>query len=163
MRLDTNHHFMSNTAQSLADRFREVMLNGKCVANTNFKDKLSTVSFDQAFYTMGQHNSIALLTYHMDYYVKGVLDVYNGQPLTIRDKYSFDMPRLESPEAWEALKKDLNDHSEAYAAKVEQMTDETLRSVFVHSKYGSNQRNIEAMIEHGYYHLGQISLIHKLI
>ena len=34
---------------------------------------------------------------------------------------------------------------------------------FIDAKYGTFLRNIEGVIEHSYYHLGQISLIRKLI
>jgi len=35
--------------------------------------------------------SIAALTFHINYYVAGVLNVFQGGKLEIRDKYSFDM------------------------------------------------------------------------
>jgi hypothetical protein len=38
-----------------------------------------------------------------------------------------------------------------------------MQQPFVNEKYGSLQRNIDAMIEHSYYHLGQIVLIRKII
>ena len=43
------------------------------------------------------------------------------------------------------------------------ITDEKLEEIFVNEKYGTYKRNIEGMIEHCYYHLGQISLIKKMI
>lgn len=43
------------------------------------------------------------------------------------------------------------------------MPDQKLEEVFVEEKYGTYLRNIEGVIEHSYYHLGQISLIKKLI
>jgi len=43
------------------------------------------------------------------------------------------------------------------------MSDQKLEEIFVDKKYGSYRRNIEGMIEHGYYHLGQISLLVKLL
>ena len=43
------------------------------------------------------------------------------------------------------------------------MTEEKLEEIFVDEKYGTYKRNIEGMIEHCYYHLGQISLINKMI
>jgi hypothetical protein len=43
------------------------------------------------------------------------------------------------------------------------MQDEKLKDVFVEEKYGTYQRNIDGMIEHSYYHLGQIVLIKKLL
>jgi len=43
------------------------------------------------------------------------------------------------------------------------MSEEKLDSVFIDEMYGSYRRNIEATIEHSYYHLGQVSLIKKMI
>jgi len=43
------------------------------------------------------------------------------------------------------------------------MPDKKLNEIFVNEKYGTYLRNIEAVIEHSYYHLGQIVLIKKLI
>ena len=46
-----------------------------------------------------------------------------------------------------------------FAAKVEEISDEQLQEAFIDEKYGTNLRNIEGMIEHCYYHLGQIFLL----
>ena len=46
---------------------------------------------------------------------------------------------------------------------VEALDDEKLNQPFVDQKYGSWLRNIEGVIEHSYYHLGQMVLINKLI
>jgi hypothetical protein len=43
------------------------------------------------------------------------------------------------------------------------MSDEELMQPFIEAKYGNNYINIQAMIEHAYYHLGQIVLIKKLL
>ena len=43
------------------------------------------------------------------------------------------------------------------------MTEEKLNEHFVDEKYGNYQRNIDAMIEHSYYHLGQIVMIKKML
>lgn len=49
-----------------------------------------------------------------------------------------------------------------FAQHVEQMSDSVLDQAFVDEKYRI-QRNIEGVIEHSYYHLGQVSLIKKMI
>ena len=54
-------------------------------------------------------------------------------------------------------------NSEQFAKYIEQMPDEKLDEIFVNEKYGTCLRNIEGVIEHSYYHLGQISLIKKLV
>ncbi|MFN5091169.1 MAG: hypothetical protein ACK5F6_14290 [Bacteroidota bacterium] len=47
--------------------------------------------------------------------------------------------------------------------KLEEMDENTLNSIFVKKEYGTYYFNINTLIEHSYYHLGQIVLIKKLI
>jgi len=150
-------------SKQIADRFREVFLSGDWVAQTNCKAQLIDLDWKQANTKIGSLNTIALLTFHLDYYVGGVLNVFNGGSLDIRDKYSFDMPVIESQDDWEKLRTRMWSNAEKFAAFVEQMPDEKLDEAFVDPKYGDYRRNIEAMIEHCYYHLGQISLLRKLL
>jgi uncharacterized damage-inducible protein DinB len=147
----------------IANRFREVILNGTWIAGTNFKDQLSNVSVEQATQKIGSLNTIAVLTSHIHYYISGILNVLEGGRLEIKDKFSFDFPPLKSQEDWEKVLHKFWNDSEKFANLVEQMAEEKLKEDFTDKKYGSYQRNINAMIEHSYYHLGQIVLIKKLI
>jgi uncharacterized damage-inducible protein DinB len=151
------------TSVQLANRFREVILNGKWIANTNYNDLLSNVSWQQATHQIGSLNTIAVLTYHINYYIEGILNVFEGGALEIRDKYSFDLPPLETSEAWDELRSRLINNAEQFAQHVEQLSEEALAASFVKKEYGSYRRNIEGVIEHSYYHLGQVSLIFKMI
>ena len=153
---------MSQTKQ-IADRFREVILNGRWVANTNFKVQLADLNWQQATTKVGSLNTIAALTFHINYYIAGVNNVFEGGALEIRDKFSFDCPPIQSEEDWQQLRNTLLSNSEKFADLVEQMPDEKLEEGFVDPKYGNYRRNIEGMIEHSYYHLGQVSLIKKMI
>lgn len=153
---------MENSAQ-LANRFREVTLNGKWIAYTNFKEQLTDVTLFDANKKVADLNTIALLTFHINYFVAGVLNVFEGGNLEIKDALSFDMPKLTSEAEWNTLKQELFDNSEKFANYIESFSDKKLNSVFVDEKYGTYRRNIEAMIEHSYYHLGQIVLIKKLL
>lgn len=153
---------MSSTSQ-LAKRFREVMLDGLWIANTNFKDQLKDISLEQATAKVGSLNTIAMLTFHIDYYIAGLINVFEGGDLEIRDQFSFDLPSIESQEKWEELLHKLWNDSEKFAVLLEQMPDSKMNEVFVDEKYGTYLRNIDGMIEHAYYHLGQISLIKKLL
>lgn len=153
---------MKATTQ-VANRFREVMLNGEWVVNTNFKAQLSDLTWEQATHKIGNLNTIALLTFHIHYYIGGVLNVLEGGTLDIKDKYSFDLQPIQSQDDWDALRNRLLRDSERYAELVEQMPEERLHEVFVDEKYGNYLRNLDAMIEHCYYHLGQIVMLKKLI
>ena len=89
--------------------------------------------------------------------------MFKGGTLDIRDKFSFDAPELKSENDWIELKETLFKNAERFAEFVEQMTDNELNADFIDPKYGSYYRNIEALIEHAYYHLGQVSLLKKMI
>jgi uncharacterized damage-inducible protein DinB len=147
----------------LANRFLEVILNGKWVANTNFKDQLDTLPFEKAETRVGTLNTIAILAQHIHYYIKGVKRVLEGGTLDIRDAYSFDFPPMETQQQWEAFLNRFWNDAEAFVLLVKQLPESQLDEPFVTVKYGTYQRNIDGMIEHCYYHLGQIVLINKLL
>jgi uncharacterized damage-inducible protein DinB len=147
----------------IASRIREVLLKGHWVANTNYKEQLQELDWKQATQRVGSLNTIAALTFHINYYLMGLINVFNGGKLEISDKYSFDLPLIQSDADWQKLFTSFLDNAETFATQVERMPDEMLDQPFVDEKYGTNLRNIEALIEHSYYHLGQISLIRKMI
>jgi uncharacterized damage-inducible protein DinB len=149
--------------KDLANRLREVLLNGKWIANTNLKEQITNISWEQAIQKVENLNTIALLTFHINYYLKGVLNVFQGGNLEIKDKFSFDMPEISSETDWLNLVNEFVNNAEKFISYVEKMDDNLLTQPFVKEEYGSYLRNIEAQIEHSYYHLGQVSLIKKLI
>ncbi len=63
------------SASSIADRFREVILNGEWVVCTNYKAQLSDLTWEQATKKIGSLNTIADLTFHIHYYISGILKV----------------------------------------------------------------------------------------
>ncbi|WP_284461463.1 DUF1572 domain-containing protein [Chryseobacterium sp.] len=152
-----------SSAVQLSKRFREVLLDGLWIANTNFKDQLSGVSWEQAVTKVSSLNTIAMLTFHIHYYIAGIINVFEGGALEIKDQYSFDLPVIESQAQWEELLSRLWADAEKFAGLVERIPDDQLDEVFADEKYGTYRRNIDGMIEHSYYHLGQITLIKKLL
>ena len=147
----------------IANRFREVILNGTWIANTNFKDQLVDLDWQIATKRVDSLNTIADLAQHIHYYISGILNVFNGGSLDIKDQFSFNFPPIASQEQWNLFLNRFWNDAEEFARKVEVMSDEKLNSVFVDEKYGTFKRNIEAMIEHSYYHLGQIVIIKKML
>jgi hypothetical protein len=147
----------------IAKRFREVIFNGTWVANTNYKDQLSGLDWKIATAKSDSLNTIAILAQHIHYYIAGITTVFKGGTLDIKDKYSFDFPPLKSQVEWENFLTKFWNDAEQLASLIEQMPEEKLKEVFVDEKYGSYQRNIDGMIEHSYYHLGQIVLIKKIV
>ncbi|RYF89215.1 MAG: DUF1572 domain-containing protein [Chitinophagaceae bacterium] len=151
-----------NASLLLANRFREVILNGTFVANTNLKEQLTGTSYLLATQKTSELNTIAALAQHLHYYVKGVLEVLQGGPLAVHDKDSFDFPPVNSQEQWEIFLNKFFTDAEHFAVLVEALPEEKLDAVFVKEKYGDYRRNINAIIEHCYYHFGQIVMLKKL-
>jgi len=149
--------------RELANRLTEVLLNGRWIANTNYKAQIESVTLKQATQKIGTLNTIASLTFHVNYYLAGIINVFKGGELEIRDKYSFDIPSIESETDWERLMNEFITNSETFVNEVANLTDSKLDEPFADEKYGTYLRNIEGVIEHSYYHLGQISLIKKLV
>lgn len=148
---------------TIAARLREVLLDGRWIANTNYKEQLLSVDWQQSTRKIDNLNTIAALTYHINYYLAGLLSAFENGRLEISDKYSFDLPPINSESGWNALVTDFLGNAEKFADRVEQMEDSIFDQPFIDRQYGTFLRNIEGVIEHSYYHLGQISLIRKMI
>ncbi|PBI84425.1 hypothetical protein BSF41_41180 [Flavobacterium sp. ACN2] len=151
---------MKSTVE-IANRFREVILNGTWIANTNFRDQLENLDWKIAVSPVQNLNTIAVLAQHIHYYINGINQVFKGGTLDIKDKFSFDFPSIHSQEQWNSFLTRFWNDAEEFASLVEQMPVGKLDEGFVEVQYGTYKRNIEAMIEHSYYHLGQIVLIKK--
>ena len=151
------------TTFEIAKRFREVILNGTWVANTNYKHQLTGLDWKIATAKFQSLNTIAVLAQHIHYYINGVKNVFKGGSLDIKDKYSFDFPPMHSQDDWENFLTRFWNDAEEFASLIEQMPEEKLNEKFVDEKYGTYQRNIDGMIEHSYYHLGQIVLLKKMV
>ena len=147
---------------NLATRLKEVLLNGRWIAHTNILEQISKIHWQQANSKIGSHNSIAELTFHINYYVGGILHVFNGGDLVIRDKYSFDMEEIKSESDWQELIRSFREKSNSLVEKISLVPEEKWEEAFVKPEYGNYERNIEGLIEHSYYHFGQISLLLKL-
>lgn len=148
---------------NLANRFREVILNGTWIANTNFKDQLEKLDYRIAIAKFQNLNTISDLVQHIHYYIKGVRNVLLGGNLEISDQYSFDFPPIKSQQQWENFLENSLKDSEEFSTLIETLPQEKLNEDFVEKKYGTYLRNLDGMIEHCYYHLGQIVLIKKII
>ena len=152
---------MSPTEQ-IAKHFREVHFGGNWTSS-NLKDNLAGVTWQQATTQVYSFNTIAILVYHMNYYVSVVIKVLQGGPLDAKDKYSFDLPPIMSQEDWENLLSKTWTDAENFAALIEQLPENKLWENFSEEKYGNYYRNIHGIIEHAHYHLGQIVLIKKIL
>ncbi|NRB51668.1 MAG: DUF1572 domain-containing protein [Saprospiraceae bacterium] len=149
-------------SEQLADAIRRLHF-GKSWVATDLKKQLADVTWEEALTKVASLNTIMALTYHMHYYFAGVLAVMRGGDLTIRDKFSFDHPTINSQEDWEKFLDLVWETAESFAKETEQMGQDKLESLMTEEKYGSWFRNVLVILEHAQYHLGQIVLLKKLI
>ncbi len=155
---------MSNiVSKQLANRLKEVLTEGNWVTGTNIKVQIISIPYNEAIKEIHGLNSIAKLTFHIQYYISGVLKVLKGGDLTINDKHSFDSPPINSDEDWQQLIQQYIKDAEHFIVAVENLPDEKFQEKFVKEEYGNYERNINVLIEHSYYHFGQILLIKKIL
>jgi len=151
-----------NLTDLIAKHFRDVHFGGNWTS-VNLKAALTDVTWQQATTKIYSLNTIATLVFHINYYVSAVTKVLQGEPLTAHDKYSFDLPPIQSQEQWEKLLNKTWSEAENFAKLIEQLPESKLGEMFSDEKYGNYYRNIHGVIEHTHYHLGQIVLIKKIL
>lgn len=151
-----------NVPAQIAKHFHDVHYGGNWTS-VNLKDTLTGVTLQQATTKVHSCNTIATLVFHINYYVRAVSGVLLGEPLTARDKYSFDLPTLQSEEDWKTLLHQFWTDADAFIRLVEALPEEKLSATFAEEKYGTYYRNLHGLIEHTHYHLGQMVLIKKLL
>lgn len=151
-----------NPALQIATHFRSVYSGGNWTA-VNLKDTLADVTWQQAVRQVYNCNSIATLVYHLHYYVTITAKVLEGRPLDGKDQYSFELPPIRSQYDWEKLLDQMWKEAAAFASLIEQLPEHKLWETFADEKYGNYYRNLQGIIEHAHYHLGQIVLIKKIL
>ncbi len=146
----------------LARHVREFNTGGN-MTWSNVSDVLADVTWQEATYELEGFNTIAKLVYHIQYYMEGVSEVFAGGELSIRDKYSFDCPAFDDAASWENFKQRVLKIGELFADRIAAYPDTSWEEDFTDEKYGVYFRNIIGLLEHSYYHLGQIVIIKKLL
>ena len=151
-----------NLPHQIAKHIRDVHFGGNWTTS-NLKDQLDSVTWAQAIAEIGDLNTIAKLVFHIDYFVAGIIPVFQGGALELHDKYSFDVPEITSEGDWQQLVTKTLEDAETLAALVERLPEGAMDEPLAKAEYGTNHRNLMGIIEHTHYHLGQIALIKKLV
>ena len=152
---------MSITNQ-IAKHIRDIYFGGNWTFS-NLKENLADVTWKEAITRVDNCNTIAALVFHINYFVRAVLQVLHGNPLTANDRYSFDVPLISSEDDWQKLLEQTWNEAEQFASLVEQLPDSILYETFSDEKYGNYYRNFHGIIEHSHYHLGQIVILKKVL
>lgn len=144
-----------NLSEQLAKHLKEVHFGGNWTW-VNMKDTLADVTWQQATAKPGSLNTIATLTFHINYFVGVVIRALKEQVLEGNDKLSFDHPPINGAEDWDAMRDKLLADAETFAGLVSELAEEKLGETFFQEKYGTYFRNIVGIMEHTHYHMGQI-------
>ena len=151
-----------NTPKQIAKNLRN-LYGGNNWTGVNLKNTLDGVSWQQASTKLDGLNTIAMLVFHINYYVDAALGVLQGHPLTASDKYSFDLKPITSEEDWQKLVARIFAQAEQMAVEIEKLDENKMFEVFADEKYGNYFRNLMGVVEHAHYHLGQMVIIKKML
>jgi hypothetical protein len=146
----------------VARHLRQAIHGGSSTASS-LNEHLSDLTWEQAVTQVYDFNTIAMLVFHIGYYAAAQRKVLEGGPLDAHDDYSFDVPAITNQTEWENLRNETLENLEVLANLIAACSDNQLWENFVLAKYGSNYHNFHGMIEHVYYHLGQMVLIKKMV
>jgi hypothetical protein len=98
----------------------------------------------------------------MNYYLNTVADRVAGRPPVSTHELSFKHPPITCEEDWQALLRKTWTDAKIFAQQIEQLPEEKLWET-ISDEYGNYYRNIQGVIEHNHYHLGQIVIIKKIL
>ena len=146
--------------QLIAEQLRQAFF-GRSWTASSVQQALDGVTWQQATSQLESFHTIAKLVYHIGYFVEAILRVTQGGPLEAHDDLSFDCPEIDSEEDWQQLLGQTFHNAKSLADQIEQLPASKLEEIFVEEKYGTYYRNLHGLIEHTYYHLGQIVMLRK--
>ncbi len=149
-----------NHSEALAKQYHDLIEGGN-IAGVGFKEVLRDVTWQEATTQIGDCNTINTLVYHVQYYVKMVTKMLEEGQLEGNDAASFVHEPVTSKEAWETLLNNTFHEAKTFTKLLAQLPEKRLSEPF--KVYGTYYRNLHGLIEHTYYHLGQMRLLKKLI
>jgi hypothetical protein len=129
-------------SKEIAKQINEVHFGGNWT-DSNLKDQLSDLSWEEANISVYSFNTIATLVFHMNYYITRAIHVLNGRPLIAKDIGSFNHVPINSPEARKLAQQKNWEEARVLKMLIETMPDEQLWKEFAEKKYGNYYRNLQ--------------------
>lgn len=146
--------------KSISNQIKEAFY-GENWTGSSYKEQLDEISWDESIVQIDAYNSIAALLYHVNFFIDAILLVLNKKELSLSDKDSYNHPPINCAEDWGKLKSKLWENVDEFVDLIAKLPNEELDKDFWDNKYGNYYRNIHGVIQHSYYHLGQIAFIKK--
>lgn len=148
----------SKLIEVIAQHFHEVNY-GNNWTDVSVKDTVDRISFREATRQTGNVNTIALLLYHMDFYNMVVYDRLVDAKRAFEHEDSLRVEVMDE-KAWENLKTTYFEHVDLIHKAILAFPESRL---FETTTTNTPYKNLHGLVEHIHYHLGQISLLRKLV
>jgi Protein of unknown function (DUF1572) len=154
---------MSEITHELARHIREIHF-GNNWTDVDMTMVLKDVTWQQAVATpIPNANSIAVLVFHMNFYLNYVHKSIKEGVYPFEHNDSFKVSPIQSETDWQALLQKTWDDAEAFAQTVEKLSVSPNFFNAVPPYHNSFYKNLQGIVEHNHYHLGQIVLLKKLL
>lgn len=151
---------MIKITHELARHIREIHF-GNNWTDSDMTSVLKDVTWQQAVAKpIPNANNIAVLVFHTNFYLNIVHRRIKGKIPQFDHEDSFIVTPIQSEANWQAVLQKTWDDAEAFAQTVEKLPVGHLNKI-VMSNQSSFYKNIQGVVEHNHYHLGQIVLLKK--
>ncbi len=105
-------------------------------------------------------NTISALLFHMTFYVTTVYQRAHNQSEAYSHQDSFTAPDIRDEHTWQEQVRETFEAADKLTALIERFPDTRLHEEILPGK-GTYYKNFHGLIEHCYYHMGQIVLLSK--
>jgi uncharacterized damage-inducible protein DinB len=152
---------LMKTTDLIAEHLLE-LFHGKNWTDVSLTDAVSDIKYKEAFaHTKASPNSIASIVQHLAFWNRVMMARLKGVRTEIPKDNGFGISGLETQEKWQEILKDNSQSAEDLANAIKSFDERKLQDPIL-TGYPSVYKSLHGLIEHGYYHLGQIVSIKKL-
>ena|ERR1700759_5391407 len=151
-----------NILDAIAAHINDVY-NGENWTDVSIADTIKDVSWQRAQQqTIGSKNTIASLLHHIYYWNRIMLERVKGNNPSVPNTNGFDVNELKNENDWNALKETTRQSFIKLADAVKNFPQEKLFETSPTGK-SSYYKNLQGIVEHAHYHLGQMVILKKLL
>lgn len=150
------------TSAAIALQMKEVYEGGNW-SEVDLAATLADITWAEAnIITPVSVNSIAAILFHLQFYNNVVKDRLAGISTAIPDANGFDVPKLKNAADWKLLQQNSLASAHALMEMVSALPEEKLFEALT-SNGVTVYKTLHGVVEHAYYHLGQIVMLKKII
>lgn len=129
----------------------------------NMEDLLADINWQEATAKVpGLDNTIAKLLNHITFYNEIIIERLHGHSPEINEANGFDAAPISNDEDWEMLKQRNFESFAVLAGAARKLKPERLSQPIIPGKT-QTYKSLHGVVEHAFYHMGQIMVLKKLI